>query len=1121
MASAYFVAARQRRRPVRLAWLTLAVALLTLSVCRPVAAQGDYWITDFDSVDHLFGENFLLGINNAGQVVSDKFAAIDAFLWLPAPAYGLSAGWNDLGALPGATIADLTEVTDINENGQVVGANYIRFYNAFLWLPSPAYGLPSGMNNLGTLGGFQSFAFSINDKGQIVGHSNIASGDSHAFLWLPSPAYGLPKGMNDLGKLPGGTGSEAWGINDKGQIVGDADTASGPGHAFLWLPSPAYGLPKGMNDLGTLPGGDSSEAVGINDKGQIVGRSNNASGSFDFHACLWQNGTWTDLGLTEFDTGAIINDAGQMLLDYELLTPIVFPSPTHGGNGPQSGEVTVRLTYGNTDSVASVILSDPNGAGDIPAENLTRQSAFAFLATFDLRGRSPGTRDVVLNLNDNTKVTMPKPFLVDSGGEPQVTADLVGGYQTQVNGVLQDFLRGGHETTYQLVVSNTGSVDAVAVPVWLALSDLPQGTQVSIQDFGLSPPPAVSGLAANWYQDYSPLASHSTQQFVPLLIPRLPAGSTRTLPLRLKVPGDTPVNTSFTLQVWPNPLYHQVFRDAVSPDVKECVKELAAQVYQNASGQNPDDAAFATAANTVVSQIQALVQNAYDNTSENGALTSLTLLVEETVLLTPQGHSLSPTTLRNAVGLTFSQPVSLDCFTQEALRLLTPTVVGSIDPNHLAGPLTFVDADGNAFVAGGEPMKYCVSFGNKSNATASAYDVVIEDGLDANNLDLTALNLDSINLEYPTGQSDVPFGLLNAPPGEWVSPLTGSREFSATLNLPTGLPAPNDTVAVSVHASVDLDTGKFVLRFHTDNPIGFLAPGAGGTVTFDIPWKVGILSGSKTSNQASIVFDEDTDHPLLTDQLGYVLDNAPPTSKVAALAATRTSLNFTVRWSGTDVIGGVKGCGVRDYTVSYQDNGGPWTTWMSHTTLTQATFVGHAGHTYAFVCSARDNVFNQEPMHAQADTKTTLTASVSGVVTLRGCVAAHQDQTLTFAFRPIDGSQALTRSVTLASDGSFALGDVPGGSYAVAVKGDRWLQKVVSVDSREGDVSGVAVTLLPGDINGDNSVDGADFELLAEAYQSAPGTSSWNPRADLNCDGRVNIFDLGLMADGYGKTGDP
>ena len=75
--------------------------------------------------------------------------------------------------------------------------------------------------------------------------------------------------ITDLGTL-GLDYSWAQGINDSGQVVGESRLASGLNRAFLYETG-------NMTDLGTL-GGDESRAHGINNSGQVVGQSHNASG---------------------------------------------------------------------------------------------------------------------------------------------------------------------------------------------------------------------------------------------------------------------------------------------------------------------------------------------------------------------------------------------------------------------------------------------------------------------------------------------------------------------------------------------------------------------------------------------------------------------------------------------------------------------------------------------------------------------------------------------------------------------------------------------------------------------------------------------------------------------------
>jgi probable HAF family extracellular repeat protein len=106
-------------------------------------------------------------------------------------------------------------------------------------------------------------------------------------LFLPAVAPAAPWRIVPLQTL-GGPRSEANGVNNAGQVVGRAADASGGVRAVLWEPDGR------VRDLGVLPGGAYSVARRINSSGQVVGLSHTAAGQE--HATLWDTAGITDIG---------------------------------------------------------------------------------------------------------------------------------------------------------------------------------------------------------------------------------------------------------------------------------------------------------------------------------------------------------------------------------------------------------------------------------------------------------------------------------------------------------------------------------------------------------------------------------------------------------------------------------------------------------------------------------------------------------------------------------------------------------------------------------------------------------------------------------------------------------
>ncbi|MCS6830979.1 MAG: hypothetical protein NZ749_10095 [bacterium] len=119
-----------------------------------------------------------------------------------------------------------------------------------------------------------------------------------------------------------------------------------------------------------------------------------------------------------------------------------------------------------------------------------------------------------------------------------------------------------------------------------------------------------------------------------------------------------------------------------------------------------------------------------------------------------------------------------------------------------------------------------------------------------------------------------------------------------------------------------------------------------------------------------------------------------------------------------------------------------------------------------------------------------------------------------------DGSLVRTDVLTLDAQGRYTLSNLALGTYQFAFKASHWLRRVVTVEVVSSDVLGVSVSLVNGDVDGDNEVTLFDFGQLVVAFGSVPGDDNWNPNADLDGDEEVTLFDFGILVRNFGMVGD-
>ena len=245
---------------------TLRLTILVTSCIPVAAAHAQNLVYAIIDLGHLGNPHTTAGrqINDAGEVTGwakydPESASTHAFIWRN----GLI---RDLGVVSSCCSLGF----GINEDGQVVGESTVA--TSFVRMASvwPVSGNPF---TLGAFDNDESQAYDSNEMGQVVGYSDLPSGSERAFLWQDDVMY-------DLGTL-GGDYSNGWSINNAGEVVGEASDSSGKVRAFLYRDSV-------MSALASISSDTDSVGYAINENSVIAGLASVDTGGD--RAVLWMDG---------------------------------------------------------------------------------------------------------------------------------------------------------------------------------------------------------------------------------------------------------------------------------------------------------------------------------------------------------------------------------------------------------------------------------------------------------------------------------------------------------------------------------------------------------------------------------------------------------------------------------------------------------------------------------------------------------------------------------------------------------------------------------------------------------------------------------------------------------------
>jgi probable HAF family extracellular repeat protein len=221
---------------------------------------------------------FATGTNNYGETagwaentVHDSTCILPQVLQFKPVVWGPRRG--DIRALPLIGTDGSGAATALNDRGQIVGISGDCEYavgfdtakHAILWEDGVATEI---INPFGAAAPWWNTPMMINERGEVVGFAGVPK-DPNGDL-TPPFRWSRKDGWHWIPLLQGDIAGAATSINNRGVIVGYSNDAHGNAHPWVW----ANGVTRNLNDLierGSGLTGPIALAFDINDRGEITG----------------------------------------------------------------------------------------------------------------------------------------------------------------------------------------------------------------------------------------------------------------------------------------------------------------------------------------------------------------------------------------------------------------------------------------------------------------------------------------------------------------------------------------------------------------------------------------------------------------------------------------------------------------------------------------------------------------------------------------------------------------------------------------------------------------------------------------------------------------------------------